>query len=267
MHISDQPKSKDHHQSAVISPFNDEQVEESLTPSCSCTQMCFFWLSTSLLFERKVEDKTVWSDMPGISVGLALSSLLWSLKQTQPIKQHVNVHPTVGKRCTHKYRARREQWKMLTVKEAVTQKNTSPTHARVKFFLIHFLVMSDAGVYYQYEESWCVLTNTQIHPTGVIFNILCQAVQRNHFLYQHHNTGSSPELDQGIADMSGARYWRQEWLQEIKHLLQQTQRSLQTMTAQSKTTWDRVQNSESLVAGNSLVSWHEGHADTTFVNR
>lgn len=70
---------------------------------------------------------------------------------------------------------------MLTVKEAATQKNTSPMHVHVKFFLIHFLVMSDAEVFYQYEESWGVPTNTHIHFIGVIFNI-CQAVQRNHFL-------------------------------------------------------------------------------------
>lgn len=43
--------------------------------------MCFFWLSTTLLFERMVEDKPVWTDMPGVSVGLALSSLLESQKQ------------------------------------------------------------------------------------------------------------------------------------------------------------------------------------------
>lgn len=46
----------------------------------------------------------------------------------------------------------------------------------------------DAGLYYQYEESWCVLMNTQIYPTGVIFHILCQTVQRNHFLYQRSIT-------------------------------------------------------------------------------
>lgn len=99
---------------------------------------------------------------------------------------------------------------MLIVKEADTQQNTSSSHTHMKFLFFHFLVMRNAGVYHQNEESWCILMNTQIHPTGVIVNILHQAAQRNNFLYQHSITGSSPELDQGIADMSGARYWRQE---------------------------------------------------------
>ena len=43
--------------------------------------------------------------------------------------------------------------------------------------------------------------NTQTNPTGVTFNILPQAVQRKHFLYQHSITASSPEMDQGIADI------------------------------------------------------------------
>lgn len=59
--------------------------------------------------------------------------------------------------------------------------NTMPTHVHVKFFLIHFLVTGGAGVYLQHEESWYVLKNTQIYPTGLSFNILPQAVQRKHF--------------------------------------------------------------------------------------
>lgn len=114
----------------LTSSCNDEKVQESPSPCCSHTQMCFFWLSTSLLFERKVEDKPVWAVLPGVFVGVALSSLLGSQKQTQPIKQHVNVHPTMGKRCTHKYRASREQWKMLTVKEAATQKKPHHQHTQ-----------------------------------------------------------------------------------------------------------------------------------------
>lgn len=65
----------------LTSPFNDQKVQEALTPSCSCTQTCFL-PPASLVFERKVGDKPVWTDVPGVSVGLALSSLLGSLKQT-----------------------------------------------------------------------------------------------------------------------------------------------------------------------------------------
>ena len=37
----------------------------------------------------------------------------------------------------------------------------------------------------KYEESWCVPTNTQIHPAGVAFSILPQEVQRKRYHYQH----------------------------------------------------------------------------------
>lgn len=157
----------------------------------------------------------------------------------------------MGERCTHKYRASREQWKMLTVKEAATQK-TQHQHTYVwNSFLFTFLWWVMLGFIIS-KKLMCSYkyTNTP-HRCNFQYSLPSSAKKSFSLPAKYH----SPELDQGIADMSGARYWRQEWLQESQHLLQQTQSCLQTTTAQSKTTpWERIENSESLAAGICLVS-------------
>lgn len=216
MHVSNQPKSTDYHQTAVNQPlqwWESSGVTNSLLLPHTDVLFLAFYLTA------------VWKEGGRKA---CLNRHAMGFCRTGPEQFTGKLQANIatcqcpshwGKRCTPKYRASREQQKMLPVKEAGTQKTPSPSHAHVKFLFTHLLLMSDAEVYYQYEESWCILTNKQIHPTGVIFNILYQAVQRNHILYQHSITGSSPVLDQEIADLSGARYWRQEWLQESKHLL------------------------------------------------
>lgn len=101
MHVSNYSKHKNHHQAPVkqsLQRFESLRGTNSLLHPAHTHDVCPLPLA-SFLFEGRVEDKPVQTQMPGTSVGLSLSSLMGILKHAQPAKQACQHTSQTGKKA------------------------------------------------------------------------------------------------------------------------------------------------------------------------
>lgn len=182
MHVSNYSKHKDHHQAPVkqsLQRFESLRGTNSLLHPAHTHDVCPLPLA-SFLFEGRVEDKPVQTQMPATSVELSLSSLMGILKHAQPTKQA----------CQHTSQTGKKAYPWIHIEQRTGEdadcqgENSTANHHQQKRWLPHMqseiildspqqavlliLVMGDTGVYLQYYESWCVLMNMQKHEYALL---------------------------------------------------------------------------------------------------
>lgn len=170
--------------------------------------------------------RQVWTDTPEVSVE-ALSSLLWSLNPTKWARQcasyvHGKSVPIVRTYDTTVNTAQTEKSGRCWLPRKEPCKKPQHQHRDMWNSQFTFLWQVVLGFIRSMKKA-DVSLRVHKYPSRVIFNILPQAVQRKHFLYQHSITASSPEMDQGDAntclesDTRGQRDFKRSCILCSKH--------------------------------------------------